>query len=166
MTVRDDLQQEVTADEPDEREEHHPAGDDLSVEVVRDLEWVRRGGDRRDPVRRRLLDRVTGRVVLLEQLDAIDRLLIRIDLLLVVDEIPEVPDEREEEQEAGRGQEEVGIHQASGTWTCAGSHSLFGRFMTFSGLVSTMSAPFTSLTLKRSRPRGAGPPALSAVSLL
>src|SRR6267142_841063 len=161
----DDLQQEVTADQADEREEHRATRDDLAVEVARDLERVRRGRDRRDPVRRRLLHGVPWRVVLLQQLDAVHRLLLGFDLLLVIDDVAEVRDEGDEEEDARHREKDVGVHQASATSACAGFHSLLSRRITFSGFVSTTSAPFTSLMWNRSSPRGAGPPILTAVSL-
>src|SRR5206468_7978484 len=163
--VREDLQQEVAADETEDGEEHRRARDDLAVEVRGDLERVRSCGDRGDPIRRRLLDGVAGRVVLLQELDAVCRLLLRLDLLLVVDEVAEVRDEDEEQDEARPREEDVGIHQVSVTSTWSVCHSLSSRRITRSGFVLTTIAPFTSSTWKRSRPRGAGPPFFSAVSL-
>src|SRR5206468_9054935 len=109
-TARDDLEQEVATHEPEEREQHDAAGDDLAIEIAGDLEWIRGRRDRRDPVRRGLLDGVAGTVVLTQELHTGRGLLVRLDLLLVVGDEAEVREQRDEEQQTGRGQDDVDVH--------------------------------------------------------
>ena len=164
-TARDDLEQEVTTHEPQEREQHHATRDDLAIEVAGDLQRIRRRWDRRDPVRRGLLDRGAGTIVLTEELHTGRGLLVRLDLLLVVGDEAEEPDEREEQQQADRGEDEVRVEGHSVISRSFGFQAFAARVSTLSGFVSTTIAPFTSVTWKRSRPRGAGPPMTTAVCL-
>ena len=95
--------EEVAADEREDGEQHPRADQDFPIQVRADLEWVGCRRDRGDVVRRRLLDRLAGRVVLLDQLRP--GLLARLHGLLVEDE---VADERAEARQHvdARGRED------------------------------------------------------------
>ena len=55
--------------------------------------------------------------MLTQELHTGRRLLVRLDLLLVVGDEAEVREQRDEEQQTGRGQDDVDVHYASGTST-------------------------------------------------
>src|SRR5205823_14646935 len=150
--------EEVRADEREGREQHEAAEHDLLVEVAGDLERIRRARDRRDVVRRRLLDRVARPVVLTDELDALDRLLLRLVLVLVADEEREETEEADEQGDAEGGEQDVDVERHARISRTEGSHSFFVRSMTFSGFVSTTRVPFCSMMWKSCSGFGAGPP--------
>src|SRR2546426_2859269 len=99
--------EEVPADQGEDGEEHPRPDEDLPVKVRADLERIRRRRDRRDVVRRRLFDGLPGRVVLLDELRA--GLLLRLERLLMEDQVAEESQEPREHEEAGEGEDEVQV---------------------------------------------------------
>ena len=166
VRTEDEQVEEVHAEEREEAEHHPPADDDLLVEVRRDLERIGRGGDRRDVVRRGLLDGRAGRVMLLDDLGAGEAGLLGLDLALVVDEEGEERDEAEEQQTAQDGEDDVEVDRHSVISRTFGSHTFAWRSMTFSGFVSTVRVPLASAAMWKSWSGfGAGPPFTTAVCL-
>ncbi len=100
-------QEEVAADEREDGEQHPRADQYFPIQVRADLEGIRRGRDRGDVVRRRLLDRLAGRVVLLDDLRP--GLLARLHGLLVEDEVAEEREEADEHEDAERREDEVQV---------------------------------------------------------
>src|SRR5437879_2461697 len=162
--AKDEQGKEVHAEEPEEREHHRAAHDDLLVEVRRDLERIGRGRDWRDVVGGRLFERCPGRVVLLDDLGAAEARLPRLDLALVVDEEDEEREEAEEEQAAQHREDDVEIERHSRTSRFLGSQAFACRSMTLSGFVSTVRRPPASALMWKSWSGfGAGPPFTTAV---
>ena len=137
----DQEREEVRPHEGEDAEQHERAEDDLLIEVSGDLEWIRRHRDRRDVVRRRLLDRFPRPVVLANELDTLDRLLGGLDLVLVLDEETEEGDQPPEQHEADDPEDDIGVDGHAVISITEGSHSFFWRSMTLSGFVSTTSVP-------------------------
>src|SRR2546423_804300 len=164
VRAHDEEGEEVATDEREDREQHAGADQDLAVEVRADLERVRRGGDRRDVVRGRLLDGLAGGVMLLDELGP--RLLLRLQRLLVEDQVSEECKEAEEHEDADRGEDEVQVElHYSVISRTLGSQTLAWRSITFSGFVSTINVPPESLRWKSCNGFGAGPPFTTAVCL-